>query len=105
MIDTSQPLFWPSNFVKLFFTAVTSRSISPRMRCCLPGSADASVMRFWYLPSIAVRTAAITSSGFIPHLKVPALGSPRRTALSLLTSAGLAVGAAPSPAPFFFALA
>src|SRR5437868_1685149 len=40
----------------------------------------------------------------MPHLKVPALGSPRRTALSLFTSAALAVGAL-SPPPLFLPFA
>src|SRR5450432_1657692 len=53
-------------------------------------------MRVWYFFSIWPSTSFSTSSGFIPHLKVPALGSPRRTALSLFTSAALAVGAASS---------
>ncbi len=46
----------------------------------------------------------MTSSGFIPHLKVPASGSPRRTAFSLSTSFPLAAGALPSPPPFFLPL-
>src|SRR3954469_17376085 len=56
-------------------------------------------MRGSYFFSMAAFTRAITSSGLDPHLNVPALGSPSRTPLSLLTSAPLAAGGSPSSRP------